>query len=146
MLKYKTGDKMNIDLEKAKQEFLKYTEKFDLEEKHIKRKQLHSLRVMEISKKIAESLKLTQEEIELATLIGLLHDIARFEQYTKFETFNDLMSIDHADYGVEITVISENVYEQFMQNKIIKREKNKEQDTVDKVIAVIAFIFDINFR
>lgn len=35
MLKYKTGDKMNIDLEKAKQEFLKYTEKFDLEEKHI---------------------------------------------------------------------------------------------------------------
>jgi len=217
MLKYKTGDKMNIDLEKAKQEFLKYTEKFDLEEKHIKRKQLHSLRVMEISKKIAESLKLTQEEIELATLIGLLHDIARFEQYTKFETFNDLMSIDHADYGVEIlnkdirkyieqdkydeiikkaiknhnkyaieeglsekellfakiirdadkldifyeavnmfwkdtkediekTVISENVYEQFIQNKIIKREKNKEQDTVDKVIAVIAFIFDINFR
>ena len=93
---------MYIDLEKSKQQFLKYTQKFDLNEEHIKRKQQHSLRVMQKSKRIAELLKLTQEEIELATLIGLLHDIARFEQYTKFETFNDLLSIDHADYGVEI--------------------------------------------
>ena len=46
---------------------------------------------MEISKKIAESLKLTQEEIELATLIGLLHDIARFEKlyYIHFECNNE---------------------------------------------------------
>ena len=40
--------------------------------------------------------------IELASLIGLLHDIARFEQYTKYKTFNDLESFDHGDYGVEI--------------------------------------------
>ena len=34
--------------------------------------------------------------------MGLLHDIARFEQYTRFQTFSDLKSIDHGDYGVEI--------------------------------------------
>lgn len=93
---------MNIDLENAKQEFIKYAEKFDLKEKHIENKKIHSLRVMNISKEIATKLKLTQEEVDLAALIGLLHDIARFEQYTQFQTFSDLNSFDHGDYGVEI--------------------------------------------
>ena len=37
------------------------------------------------------------KEIELAGLIGLLHDIARFEQFTKYQTFNDRLSFDHGD-------------------------------------------------
>ena len=65
-------------------------------------KQKHSIRVMELSKKIAEGLKLSEEQIELATLIGLLHDIARFEQYKQYHTFKDAESIDHGDLGVEI--------------------------------------------
>ena len=72
---------MQIDLKKAKNEFIKYTSKYDLTNKRQKGKQEHSLRVMEVSKKIAEKLNLSKEEIQLATLIGLLHDIARFEQY-----------------------------------------------------------------
>ena len=43
-----------------------------------------------------------QEEIEIATLIGLLHDIGRFEQYTKYRTFRDIDSIDHGALGVKI--------------------------------------------
>lgn len=50
---------MNIDLEKARKEFLKYTEKFNLEDENLKRKQQHSLRVMELSKKIATKIGLT---------------------------------------------------------------------------------------
>ena len=57
---------------------------------------------MEISKEIAQGLRLTLEEIDIATLIGLLHDIARFEQYTQYHTFKDAQSIDHGDLGVEI--------------------------------------------
>jgi len=94
--------KMNINLERAKKELIKYTDNYDLKNEHIKRKQLHSLRVMEISKQIAEGLQLSQEEIELATLIGLLHDIARLEQYTQYGTYKDLESFDHGDYGAEI--------------------------------------------
>jgi len=93
---------MYINLENAKENFIKYTENYDLQNEHLKGKQLHSLRVMEISKQIAEGLKLSEQEIELATLIGLLHDIARFEQYTKYNTFKDLISIDHGDFGAEI--------------------------------------------
>ena len=93
---------MSINIEKAQSEFLKYTEDYDLNDEHIKAKQQHSLRVMEISKKIAEGLRLSREEIELATIIGLLHDIARFEQYTIYGTFKDIESIDHGDFGAQI--------------------------------------------
>ena len=91
-----------MDIEKAQKEFIKYTEKYDLSDVNIKRKQEHSIRVMKISKRIAEGMKLAQEEIDIATLIGLLHDIARFEQYTKYHTFKDAESIDHGDLGAEI--------------------------------------------
>lgn len=91
-----------IDIKSAKEEFIKYTQKFDLDNKNIKRKQSHSIRVMTISNQIAKSLNLSEKQIEIATLIGLLHDIARFEQYTQFRTFKDLESFDHGDYGVEI--------------------------------------------
>ena len=93
---------MNINLKKAKKEFIKYTENYDLQNEHIRRKQEHSLRVMEISKQIAEGLNLLEEDIEIATLIGLLHDIARFDQYTQYKTFKDLKSFDHGDFGAEI--------------------------------------------
>lgn len=93
-----------IDLEKCKKEFLKYTEKFDFEKEGIKRKQLHSLRVMEECKKVAKALKLNEEEIELAELIGLLHDIGRFEQYNRENEYHNEMILDHANLGVEILV------------------------------------------
>lgn len=91
-----------IDLEKAKNEFIKYTNNYDLTNSHITRKIYHSLRVMEVSKKIAEDLKLTQEQIDLATLIGLLHDIARFEQRKRYGTYYDKKSVDHGDLAVEL--------------------------------------------
>ena len=91
-----------IDIEKAKEEFLKYTNTYDLNNNSIQRKVEHSLRVMEESKYIAESLKLSKEEIQLAELIGLLHDIGRFEQMKVYKTFIDKKSIDHGDLGVDI--------------------------------------------
>ncbi len=91
-----------IDLDKAEKEFIKYSEKFNLEDSHLKRKQLHSLRVRDLSNQIAQKMKLSDEEIQIATLIGLLHDIARFEQFTQYGTFRDRESIDHGDLGVGI--------------------------------------------
>ena len=91
-----------IDLEKAKKEFEKYVSNYDLNNPNIKRKVEHSLRVMDYSKSIAENLNLNEEQTKLATLIGLLHDIARFEQWKRFETYNDKKSIDHGDLAIEI--------------------------------------------
>ena len=47
-------------------------------------------------------MRLNQDEIDLAMLIGLLHDIGRFEQENQYHTFNDLKSFDHGDYGAEL--------------------------------------------
>lgn len=93
---------MKIDIKRAKEAFIKYTEKFNLENENIEGKQQHSIRVMKISEQLATSMKLKKEQVQLATLIGLLHDIARFEQYTKYKTFKDSESLDHGDYAIEI--------------------------------------------
>lgn len=204
-----------MNLEKSIQEFIKYTEKYDLNNENIERKQKHSIRVMKISKEIAEGLSLTQEEVDIVTLIGLLHDIARFEQYTKYHTFKDSESVDHGKLGVEIlnrdirryietdqydeiiklavknhnkykiqedlnlkqklfaqiirdadkidifyesvemfwkgreslveeSTISVEVFKQFLDNTQVKAENKK--TPIDDVIAIMAFIFDINFK
>ena len=90
------------NLEQAEELFINYTKQFDLENIRLKQKQKHSLRVRDISKKIAKNLKLEDKDIQLATLIGLLHDIGRFEQFTEYGTFRDRESVDHGDLGVEI--------------------------------------------
>ena len=209
---------MKIDLEKAKKEFLKFTENYDLQNKDILRKQKHSLRVMEISKQISNELKLNEEEIQISALIGLLHDIARFEQRKLYETFHDTKSFDHGDYGekilekdirkyietnqydkiiktavrnhnkfkiedglsekenlfskiirdadkldifyeavemfwkgkekqIEETVILDKVIEQFKKQLTIKREDIEQgKNTINNVISIIAFIYDMNFK
>lgn len=91
-----------VNLEEAKKEFIRFTGNYDLTIDSIKRKQDHSLRVMELSEEIAQNENFTIEEIEIATLIGLLHDIARFKQYTEYQTFSDLKSFDHGEMGVQI--------------------------------------------
>ena len=210
-----------IDLEKCKKEFLKYTEKFNFEKEGIKRKQLHSLRVMEESKKVAKALKLNKEEIELAELIGLLHDIGRFEQYNRENEQCNEMLLDHANLGVEILVkddyikkyiddkyyipiilkaiknhnklkieddlneeellyakiirdadkldifyegveiywntkkekenienskISSKIEEQLKNEKQVKKLGNERNDTVDSLLMLLSYIYDINFR
>ena len=120
-----------IDLEKAKNEFINYTNNYDLNNPHITRKIYHSLRVMEASKKIAENLNLTKEQIELATLIGLLHDIARFEQRKRYGTYYDKKSVDHGDLAVELleennfirTFIEDDKYDEII--KVAIKNHNK---------------------
>lgn len=97
-----------INLEQAKNEFINYTNNYDSTNPHIARKIGHTFRVMEWSRKIAESLNLSKEDIDLATLIGLLHDLARFEQRRLYDTFSDSKSVDHGDLAV--TILEENEY------------------------------------
>ena len=58
---------------------------------------------MENSKFIARELNLTEEEVNLAMLIGLFHDIGRFEQVRLYDTFSDKdTGLDHAAYSVKV--------------------------------------------
>lgn len=94
-------------LEKGKQFFEEYTKKL-LKNKdlyisdHLQLKKDHSLRVAGLSADIAEKLGLDEEDCKTAELIGLLHDLGRFHQFEKYQSFDDLKTEDHAVLGVSV--------------------------------------------
>ncbi|MDP8209310.1 MAG: HD domain-containing protein [Candidatus Stygibacter australis] len=67
----------------------------------------HTQRVVSDINEIGIELGLTRTRLDLAKIIGLLHDIGRFEQYRRYGTFSDTKSIDHAELGVEIIIEKE---------------------------------------
>lgn len=91
-----------INLDKAKKVFEQYVSNYDRNNDKVLLKINHTYRVMKCAKNIAISLNLTQDEIDLATLIGLLHDIGRFEQLKRYDSYIDSQTIDHANLAVEI--------------------------------------------
>jgi len=62
----------------------------------------HSIRVARFCAAIGADLGLTAERLRLARTIGLLHDVARFEQLIRYDTFVDRVSVDHGDLGADI--------------------------------------------
>ena len=108
---------MLIDYNQARKEFNKYVSNYDYNDSKIKLKIIHTFGVVKMSEYIARDLKLTDEDIELAKLIALLHDIGRFEQAKVFSSFNDYETMDHAEYGVRI------LFEEGLIRKFIETDK-----------------------
>ena len=123
---------MIIDIQKAKEQLDDYTKNYNSENERIKTKVEHIKRVAELSKKIAKTLNLSEEEIELAELIGLLHDIGRFEQVKIYNTYSDKDSINHGELGVKILFddglirkfIETDKYDGTIRNAIINHNRN----------------------
>ena len=93
---------MKINRERIKNTFQEYTDRYDSTDPKIKLKIAHTYRVADLCERIAKSLDLLQEDIDLAWLSGMLHDIGRFEQLRRYHTFSDAQSIDHAKFAVEL--------------------------------------------
>ncbi len=104
-----------IDFEFAMKSFKEYLNDYDIEDANIKLKLKHTYKVIEKSEYIAEELNLDEENIKLAKLIGLLHDIGRFEQVKKTLNFDDTEKFDHGNYAVEI-LFSRNLIRNFVQD------------------------------
>ena len=90
-----------MNLQHAKKEFERYLDDYDRNDDKVHLKIVHTYGVTEYSRQIAERLKLSKEDRELAQLIGLLHDIGRFEQLKRFDSFEP-DTMDHASFGVRI--------------------------------------------
>ncbi len=120
-----------VNFDRAEKEFDIYTSNYDMSNATIRYKYDHSKRVMENCMNIAKSLGLSIEEVLIAGLVGLLHDIGRFEQYKVYNTFNDLKSIDHGDYAVKILFednyirkfIDEDSYDEIIKKSILYHNK-----------------------
>lgn len=97
-------------------EFNKYVSNYDLNNVDIKLKYDHSMRVMELMGKYASLLNYSEDDNELAKVIGLLHDIGRFEQLKVYKTYVDSKSVDHADYSV-VQLFDKNEIELFTKKE-----------------------------
>ena len=89
-------------MKEALELFNNYYDKFDKTLWGVYMKYDHTMRVVNYCKEIAESLNLSSEDVELAMICGLFHDIARFKQWQEYNTFEDKLSFDHGDEGYNI--------------------------------------------
>lgn len=106
------------DMNENYDEFDKYVMTFDMNENNIAYKYNHSYRVMHNCDEIAFTLKFEEDDTYLACLIGLLHDIGRFNQWKEYKSFNDIKTIDHADYAAKL----------LFENNLIKNYKLNKDD------------------
>ena len=62
----------------------------------------HAKRVAENAFNLATKLQWSDEDIQIAFLAGLLHDVGRFTQLLEYNTFNDAQSVDHASQSIKV--------------------------------------------
>ena len=93
---------MDIDKKKVWDAFAEYTSHYNISDEKIKLKVDHTYRVANLCERIAKSNGLSEEDVLLSWLTGMLHDVGRFEQIKNFGTFSDADSINHAHYGIKV--------------------------------------------
>ena len=100
---------MEIDRERALAAFESYVDGFDMDDPKVSLKAEHTYRVADLAERIAraqlagdEGAASVDRAADLAWLLGLLHDVGRFEQVRTWGTFNDAASASHADLGVKV--------------------------------------------
>lgn len=102
-----------MEFKKAEKAFKEYLKNYNTEDGSIALKIRHTYEVVRKSEYIAIGLELDKENIELAKIIALLHDIGRFEQIKEFNEFND-KNIEHAEFGVKV-LFENNLIRKFIE-------------------------------
>ena len=91
-----------IDRDRATTAFKRYTDAYDATNPRIALKIEHTYHVARVCDAVAREQNWSTEDIDLAWLCGLLHDMGRFEQLRRWDTFKDAESMSHAALGVEV--------------------------------------------
>ena len=133
-----------IDINSVKHKLDNYIGNYDINDPQIRIKKEHINRVSSLSEKLARKLNLSDEDILLAQLIGLLHDIGRFEQIKRYHTFIDKNSVDHGLLGVKILfedglirdLIDTNKYDSIIKKAILNHNK----DQIDSNMSDIEYL------
>ena len=200
-----------IDLNIVDKEFREFVKGFDMNQKKISLKFEHTFEVVKITEKICKLKNLNEEDTALAKAIAYFHDLGRFIQVQRIDSFKDSI-LDHAVLGVELlfdnnyiekfnidkkyyriiekAIINHNslyiedgltereeffsklirdadkidilrvnikymppefiekpsvrVFDDFKNNNIIKKDSCNSRS--DKILLILAFIYDINFK
>lgn len=142
-----------MDFNKAKQAFEKYIDTYNRQDKQINLKYIHTYKVVELIGELAFRLNLDKEEMELARLIGLLHDIGRFEQIRKYDQIDDVKTnMDHAqesciylfDEGHIRDFIDETKYDEIIKKAILNHNKLEIETMDEKSLLFSKMIRDVD--
>ena len=128
-----------MDFELAEKSFQEYLKNYDINDGSIALKIKHTYEVVKKSEYIANGLRVDKENIELAKIIALLHDIGRFEQIKEFGEFND-KKIEHAEFGVKAlfdnglirNFIDEDKYDNIIYKAIYNHNKYKIEENLNE--------------
>ncbi len=103
----------------AEDNFEKYIkENYDIDNEKIRHKLNHTYNVVENARIIATDMDLDNDNIEVAMVIALFHDIGRFEEAIDKNSFReDIIKYDHAALGVKL------LFEDNLIRKFIKEDK-----------------------
>lgn len=129
-----------IDIEKAKNSFNKFLEGYNGQDRlGFQLKVVHTYHVVDIAENIAAKLNLSDEDIGLAKLIALLHDIGRFEEI-KYTSRFDSAVFDHASCGVKMlfedglirSFIGDNNFDEIIKTAIANHSRKEIRYGLDK--------------
>lgn len=101
----------------AKNIFEKYIkENYDIDNEKIRHKLNHTYHVVENARIIASDMNLDNDNIEVAMVIALFHDIGRFKEAIDKNSFReDIIKYDHATLGVKL-LFEDNLIRKFIKN------------------------------
>jgi hypothetical protein len=91
---------------------------------NIKLKEKHSGRVCAEMLYLADQLHLTGNQRLLAETIALFHDVGRFPQFLKYQTYSDTKSINHCLLGLEV----------LQKENILMQLSDDEKETIETAI------------
>ena len=102
---------------KSELQFDLYISNYDFNIDPVRYKYYHSYKVQKLMGVLADRLNLSRKEKQIAKLIGLLHDIGRFEQAKLHNNCSDIISkFDHADQSV-VYLFDEGHIRDFIRDK-----------------------------
>ncbi len=117
-----------------KREFEAYTSDYDPSDDRIALKVEHTYKVASIAEDIASTIsELSDKEVLFCWLLGMLHDIGRFEQLARYGTFLDADSVDHAELGADI-LFKENLIDHFWQEPVTDMQPDDEWHMIELAI------------
>ena len=103
------------DFDVAKATFEAYLDEYDRADDKIHLKIVHTYGVVDAAEDIARRMGLGEEDVQLAKVIGLLHDIGRFEQIKRFDSFEP-GTMEHAAYGAQLLFGPEKMIRRFVKD------------------------------
>ena len=108
-----------VDRKRIREKFASYTRNYNPGDPKIALKIAHTYRVADSCEKIAKSIGLIGDDVEFAWLSGMLHDIGRFEQVKRYNTFIDSESVDHAEFGADLLFGKEFLIAEYIDDRSV---------------------------